>query len=142
MAKRDSDFPPHPHFNQDTRVPNLVRSPEIKRLPAAFYRNAAGSEPVREWLKTGVLHEDRIKIGTDIKAVELGWPLGMPLCRAMGRGLWEVRTTLQDRIARVLFFVHDEKMILLHGFIKKDRKTPQSGIDLALERKRQVERDK
>jgi phage-related protein len=141
MARRIGQSEATPHFKRDTGVPNLVRSPEIKRLPAVFYRSTAGTEPVRDWLKTKVSHEDRIRIGTDIKAVELGWPLGMPLCRPLGRSLWEVRTNLRTRIARVIFFVHDGSMVLLHGFIKKDQQTPQSEIDLALRRKRRVEKD-
>jgi phage-related protein len=139
MARRVQDFSRHPHFNQDTAVPNLVHSREIKRLSVAFYMNGAGSEPVKEWLKSKVSRDDRTKIGTDIKAVELGWPLGMPLCRPLGRGLWEVRTDLQDRIARVIFFIYDGQMVLLHGFIKKDQQTPKSDIGLALKRKREVE---
>ena len=101
-----------------------------KRLPAVFYRTAAGSEPVRVWLKT-LPRADRLAIGEDIKDVEFSWPIGMPLCRNMGQGVWEVRTELRDRIARVLFCVFEEQMVLLHGFIKKSRKTPPADLDLA-----------
>jgi hypothetical protein len=62
----------------------------MKRLPAYFYALQSGREPVREWLK-GLLDEDRKIIGEDIKDVEFAWPIGMPLCRPLGRGLWEVR---------------------------------------------------
>lgn len=125
-------------------VPALVQTAHpLKRLPAVFFRTEAGNEPVREWLKDDNLsREDRVKIGSDIRAVEIGWPLGMPLCRALGKGLWEVRTSLQERIARVIFFIHDGEMILLHGFIKKDRHTPQPDLDVAMGRKRQMENDK
>src|SRR5713226_10421153 len=101
-------------------------NPGLKRLPARFYRSDSGREPVREWLKS-LDAEDRRIIGEDIKDVEFSWPIGMPLVRALGRGLWEVRSDLtQGRIARVLFCIHESRMLLLHGFIKKTQKTPQS----------------
>ena len=81
---------------------------------------------------------DRQILGRDIGTVEFGWPLGMPLCRSLGGGLWEVRSNLtQGRIARVIFCIADGRMALLHGFVKKTQKTPQA--DLALSRKRQKE---
>lgn len=109
-----------------------------KRLPAVFYRTPAGAEPVREWLKE-LPRADRLAIGEDIKDVEFSWPIGMPLCRNMGQGLWEVRTDLRSRIARVLFCVFEEQMVLLHGFIKKSRKTPPGDLELARQRKRDLE---
>jgi phage-related protein len=110
-----------------------------KRLPASFYRAASGAEPVRVWLK-GLQEADRHILGYDIGVVEFGWPQGMPLCRPLGRGLWEVRTTLTgNRIARVMFCVTNGSMILLHGFIKKTQKTPQSELELARKRQREVE---
>lgn len=91
---------------------------EEKRIPAQFYQNENGTEPVRDWLKD-LDKEDRKLIGADIKTVEIG----MPTCRPMGKGLFEVRTNLpQGQKARVLFCIYDEKMILLNGFIKKLRK--------------------
>jgi phage-related protein len=110
-----------------------------KRIPAFFYQTEAGTEPVREWLRT-LDQEDRYLIGTDIKTVEFGWPIGMPTCRPMGGGLFEVRTDLpQGRIARVLFCIYEGRMVLLHGFIKKTEKTPKKDLDKALERKRKLE---
>jgi phage-related protein len=95
---------------------------------------------VREWLKS-LGPEDRKILGTDIRTLEFGWPVGMPLCRALGNGLWEVRSSIPNgRIARVLFCIYDQRAILLHGFIKKTQKTPQSDIELAMRRKREVER--
>ncbi|MEL6263374.1 MAG: type II toxin-antitoxin system RelE/ParE family toxin [Cyanobacteria bacterium J06626_6] len=83
---------------------------------------------------------DRKTIGVDIKTVEFGWPVGMPTCRPMGKGLYEVRSSLSgNRIARVLFCIYDGQMILLHGFIKKSKKTPKQDLDLALDRKKKVE---
>lgn len=77
---------------------------------------------------------------TGMRTLEFGWPIGMPLCRALGNGLWEVRSSLpHGRIARVIFCVHDRHAVLLHGFIKKTQKTPKADLDLALRRKREVE---
>jgi phage-related protein len=91
----------------------------VKRLLAAFYALPSGQEPVRAWLKA-LDAEDRKVIGEDIKDVEFSWPIGMPLCRALGKGLWEVRSDLpRGRIARVLFCIHEGRMVLLHAFIKK-----------------------
>jgi phage-related protein len=108
---------------------------EPKRLPARFYRSNAGSEPVREWLKS-LEAADRQAIGEDIKDVEFSWPIGPPLVRPPGRQLWEVRSSLpRGRIARVIFCIAEKHVVLLHGFIKKTRKTPKDDIDLALKRK-------
>jgi len=107
-----------------------------KRLPARFYRSESGREPVREWLKS-LQPEDRRVIGEDIKDVEFSWPIGMPLVRSLGRELWEVRSGLpHGRIARVIFCVEPDCVVLLHGFIKKTQKTPQREIDLAPKRRR------
>lgn len=113
-----------------------------KRIPATFYQTEAGNEPVRDWLKA-LEQEERFLIGTDIKTVEFGWPVGMPTCRPMGSGLFEVRTHLpSNRIARVLFCIYRDRMVLLHGFIKKTQKTPKQDLDLTLERKRKLEASK
>ncbi len=110
--------------------------PVVKRLPARFYRSNSGREPVREWLKKLDV-EDRKIIGVDIKDVEFSWPIGMPLVRTLGRELWEVRSNLpRRRIARVLFCVEEECMVLLHGFLKKTQQTPKPDLDLALKRKK------
>jgi phage-related protein len=114
---------------------------DLKKVPARFYRSASGAEPVRDWLH-GLSREDRKEIGTDIATVEYGWPVGMPTCAPMGAGLYEVRTDLEgNRIARVLFcFSGGGAMVLLHGFIKKTRKTPRADLELARQRQREVER--
>lgn len=110
-----------------------------KKVPAVFYRSDSGGEPVREWLLACSV-EDRKSIGADIKTVEFGWPVGMPVCHPMKDGLYEVRTNLTDkRIARVLFCFHNGNMVLLHGFIKKSQKTPKPDLDLAKKRKKEVE---
>jgi phage-related protein len=110
----------------------------VKRLPAAFYQLPSGREPVREWLKA-LAAEDRKIIGEDIKDVEFSWPIGMPLCRALGNGLWEVRSNItQGRIARVLFSIHDGRMLLLHAFTNKTQKTLHSDLELAAKRRNEV----
>ncbi len=112
---------------------------DIRKLPAAFYRTPAGAEPVREWLR-GIPKEDRHIIGHAIGLAEFGWPVGMPLCRSLGGGLWEIRSHIRNgRIARVIFCVAEEKMVLLHGFIKKARTTPKHELDLARARKKEVQ---
>jgi phage-related protein len=98
-----------------------------------------GTEPVREWLKSLSVVDRRI-VGADIATVEYGWPVGMPVCRSLGKGLWEVRSNITDGIARVIFFLHDGKLVLLNGFVKKTQKTPDDEIELALKRKRETER--
>jgi phage-related protein len=110
----------------------------VKRLPAVFYRLPSGREPVREWLK-GLDDTDRKIIGEDIKDIEFDWPIGMPLCRSVGEGLWEIRSNItQGRISRVLFCVHKGQMLLLHAFIKKTRKTPLGDLDLASKRMKDI----
>lgn len=109
-------------------------SKPLKKIAARFYETPAGAEPVREFIK-GLSAEERRIIGNDIATVEYGWPVGMPVCRPMGGGLFEVRSSLPgNRIARVLFATKPGVMVLLHGFIKKTRATPAE--DLALARKR------
>jgi phage-related protein len=103
-------------------------------LPAVFFRTETGREPVREWLKDLGKDERKI-IGEDIMTVQFRWPLGMPLVDHLGSGIWEIRSRLANRIARTLFFVHQGEIILLHGFIKKTRKTPNEDRALALRRK-------
>jgi phage-related protein len=108
-------------------------------LAVHFYRSRAGADLVRDWLKS-LPAEDRQSLGRDLRLVELGWPIGMPLCRPLGGGLWELRSRLSsNRIARVIFCAAQGKMVLLHGFIKKTQKTPQSELDLARTRQKEVE---
>ena len=103
-------------------------------LPAVFFRTEAGREPVREWLQGLLKHERRI-IGINVMTVQYRWLLGMPLVRNLGSAVWEIRSALPTRIARTLFFGHEEEIVLLHGFIKKTRKTPTEDKALALQRK-------
>ena len=71
--------------------------------------------------------------------MEFSWPIGMPLCRSLGAGLWEVRSQLSGgRIARIIFCVHQGRMVLLHGFMKKTQKTPPREIELAAKRMKEI----
>ena len=106
-------------------------------LDVRFYASEGGKEPVREWLRS-LSAVDRRTIGEDIKTVQFGWPLGMPLVRKMAKDLWEVRIHLVDRIARVFFTVIDHTMVLLHGFVKKSQATPAEELDMAKRRLQQL----
>lgn len=110
-------------------------------LDVHFYRSSQGAEPVRDWLHT-LPRDVRKTIGEDIKTVQLGWPLGMPLVRKLDAGLWEVRCHISTGIARVLFTVEGSTMVLLHGFVKKSPKTPKPDLETARLRKREVHHDK
>lgn len=110
-----------------------------RKVPVVFYRTRAGTEVVRGWLQA-MNETDRGAVGQDLMRVQYRWPIGMPLCRAMGDGIWEVRSELAgNRIARVLFSLHQGRIVVLHGFIKKSRKTPDEDIDLARRRKREFD---
>jgi phage-related protein len=107
--------------------------PGQEKLNAVFYRNRSGTEPVRDWLK-GLPKQDRKAIGEDIAYVQFKWPIGKPRVDHLRGSIWEVRTSLGNRIARTLFAVAQGQMVLLHGFIKKTQRTPSEAIDLAQQR--------
>jgi len=102
-------------------------------IPVVFFRLDSGREPVREWLK-GLVRENRKSVGEDIKTLQFGWPVGMPLARKMADNLWELRSHLPSGIARTFFTVQGRKIILLHGFTKKARKTPARELAVAKRR--------
>lgn len=106
-------------------------------LTVRFYVAASGAEPVRDWLKSLAL-DARKAIGEDIKTVQFGWPLGMPLVGKVEPGLWEVRSDIPGGIARVLFTTVGPTMVLLHGFVKKTNKTPKADLKLAQQRRIEV----
>jgi phage-related protein len=109
-----------------------------KKLVVHFYRSKTGAELVRDWLKELPVDDRRI-LGRDLRLVELGWPVGMPLCRPLGGGLWELRSRLSgNRIARVMFCAAHTRMVLLHGFIKKTQKIPPAELELARTRQKEV----
>jgi phage-related protein len=110
-----------------------------KKIAARFFEAANGKKHVRDWI-VSLDPADRRVIGKDIQKIEFGWPIGMPYCRPLGRGLWEVRCDISSgRIARILFCIIDGDMVLLNGFVKKTQKTPPQEIDLALRRKKELE---
>ena len=114
---------------------------ERKKVPLIFFRTLRESEPVREWLKE-LPEADRHAIGKDLLRAQWRWPVGMPLCRPLGNGLWEIRTDLSSkRTARVLFCFHREHLVALHGFIKKTRATPNQELTLARNRKEELEHE-
>jgi phage-related protein len=117
-----------------------VGEDQLKRVPAIFYRTEAGSEPVRTWLKA-MEPGDRRLVGEAIKTVEFGWPIGMPTCRPLGGGLHEVRTSLLgNRIVRVFFYIdRRQRMVLLHGIMKKSQATPTGDLELARQNMRKHE---
>jgi phage-related protein len=110
----------------------------LQEIPASFYRTTGGADPILDWLRS-LPPEDRHAIGTDLATVQFGWPIGMPLCRPLGGGLWEVRSTLPSRrIARLLFFVDEGRIGVVHGFIKKTRKTPEGDLEIARKRMKEM----
>src|SRR5687768_11820354 len=112
------------------RVASVGKAPELPKLAVRFFKTAAGGEPVREWLKK-LDSADRKAIGDDIRTMQFGWPLGMPLVRKLEDGLWEVRTDLEGGIARMIFTIDADEAILLHGFIKKGQKTSKEDLGTA-----------
>lgn len=115
----------------------MARGP--RKIPVVFYSTRAGTEVVREWLR-GLDEGDRNAVGQDLMRVQYRWPVGMPLCRSLGEGLWEVRSDLpSNRIARVIFCVVADRIVALHGLIKKTQKTPAGDLALARKRKREFE---
>ena len=115
---------------------------EKQKIPLIFYRTSAGREPVREWYK-GHSKEDRDTLGADLQRVQWQFPIGMPLCRPMGAGLYEVRSTLtNNRIARVLFYLYRGQIVALHAFIKKTSMTPDADLALARKRLKEIEHER
>ncbi|RZI98073.1 MAG: type II toxin-antitoxin system RelE/ParE family toxin [Brevundimonas sp.] len=101
-----------------------------------FYRSSLGRPIIKEWLRS-FEKPDRAVLGVDLLTLQIGFPLGLPLCRPLRGGLWEVRSSLAgNREARMIFF-HDAKakaLVIVHGFVKKSQKTPKSDLELALTR--------
>jgi phage-related protein len=111
----------------------------LKPIPVVFWRSATGREPVREWLNE-LSREDKRTIGRDIAKVQYGWPVGLPLCRPLSAGLWEVRASLPSkREARVFFGFHDGMLVAVHAMIKKAQKTPAEDLTLARQRFKELQ---
>lgn len=110
-----------------------------QKIELVFYRSLSGNEPVREWL-TGLSLANRREIGLDLQRVQYRWPVGMPLVRPMGKGLFEVRTPLPDgTTARVMVCFHGGEIYALHGFIKKTKTTPAADLEIARKRQKEVQ---
>ena len=108
-----------------------------RKIPLVFYRTPGGAEVVLDWLR-GLSRDNRRIIGQDLMRVRFRWPVGMPLCRSLGEGLWEVRSDLPgNRIARVFFCFTEGRLVALHGLIKNTQKTPEADLKLARKRKRE-----
>lgn len=105
----------------------------VRKIPAIFYRSSSGDEPVRDWLKA-LDKIDRQSIGEDIAYVQYKWPIGKPRVDHLRGSIWEVRSKIGNRIARLLFAIEGAEMILLHAFIKKTQQTNPTDIDLASKR--------
>ena len=107
----------------------------MDKMNVAFFKQSNGNEPTRDWLR-GLPKDDSKKIGNDIRTVQYGWPIGMPLVKPVEgmKGIWEVRTKLDNTIARVFFTFFNEEIVLLHGFIKKDQKTPKKELEIVKQR--------
>ncbi len=107
--------------------------PMDRPISVLFFRLDSGREPVREWLKD-MRPEHRKTIGEDVKTLQFGWPVGMPLARKIGDELWELRSSLPSGIARTFFTIYGRKFVLLHGFVKKSQKTPANELSTAKRR--------
>lgn len=118
----------------------MAERPRPSKIPLVFFRSDSGSEPVRDWLRD-LPQIERQAVGRDLLKAQWRWPVGMPLCRPLGLGLWEIRTELPTgRIARVLICVYSNRLVALHGFIKKTRTTPDAEMSIARKRQKELER--
>ena len=99
-------------------------------IKVVFYRTETNNEPVRKWLKELPRNERKI-IGEDIKTVQFGLPLGMPLVKKIDTELWEIRSKLDNKISRVIFTIYNDLIVLLHGFIKKSKKNSGKGFEFS-----------
>ena len=115
----------------------LVTTTLVQRVPLYFYKTAAGNEPVLDWLKSLPAGE-RKAIGGDLSDAQFARPVGMPRCRTLGDGLFEIRTNLINKIARVFVCYHDSGLVALHGFIKKTQKIPPDEMALARKRMKEI----
>ncbi|MGD0156387.1 MAG: type II toxin-antitoxin system RelE/ParE family toxin [Terracidiphilus sp.] len=118
----------------------MPEGPQPRRIPLIFYRTGVGAEPARDWLKA-LPEVERREIGKDLMRAQWRWPVGMPLCKPLSNGLWEIRTQVPTgRIARILVCFYLGHLVALHGFIKKTRKTPDEDLRVARGRRKELER--
>ena len=108
----------------------LLSRPQLEVL---FFQSKSGREPVREWLDK-LSKQDKKRLGRDLRLLQLQWPIGMPLVRKIEKDLWEIRTRLSSGFARTLFTISQNRVVLLHGFIKKTSKLPLVELETARQR--------
>ena len=107
-------------------------------LEVVFYQQSSGNVPVLDWLRQMPV-DDRKAIGLDLLRVQENWPIGMPVCKSLGKGLWEVRTSLSGgRIARLLFCMKGSTIFVVNGFYKTTQRTPSAELELAQKRMKDV----
>ena len=116
----------------------MIHYPQLRNQPTykvAHYRKANKKEPVREWIKKLNQSEKSIVL-EKIKTLEFRWPLGLPLVKKLNKSLWELRIKTNKRQLRIIFLVDKKRkiLLLLHGFVKKDQKTPKRELETALKR--------
>jgi phage-related protein len=102
---------------------------------AVFYKTEAGNEPALYWFRALEPEERRI-VGYELRLLQIGFPEGLPRCRSLGDGLFELQCTLPNKIARVIFFLDGHSVIIVPGFIKKSQKTPKEELETAKARKK------
>jgi phage-related protein len=115
----------------------MSEAPSPRKIPLVFFRTGKGTEPVREWLKQ-LPEAERHAVGKDLLRAQWRWPVGMPLCRPMGDGLWEIRTDLSTkRTARAPARI-PRAFGGAAAFIKKTRATPDEDLALAWSRRKEL----
>ena len=108
-----------------------------KDFEVVFFETASGKQPVREFI-WGLTKEDKKEVGADIRTVQAGFPMGLPLVKKIDSGVWEIRSTIRDGICRVFFTVTGEKIVLLHAYLKKTQKIPPKELDIVKERLKEL----
>jgi phage-related protein len=114
---------------------------EKEPLLVVFFETAAGNQPVRDFLLNDRSEQDRKEIGADIAVVQRRFPLGLPLVKKMNDNLWEIRSQIPDGICRTFFTVHENRIILLHSFVKKTQRTPKKELAIANKRLQEFRSD-
>ena len=104
-----------------------------KMFEVVFFETENGRQPVREYI-LDLTKQDKKELGADIRSVQMGFPMGLPLVRKVVSGLWEIRSMLKDGICRVFFTIAEHNIILLHAFTKKTKKIPLNELSIAKER--------
>lgn len=113
---------------------HTVMATRLTAMPIAFWKSGVYREPVRDFLQS-LSKDERKSMGDDIRRLQFGWPVGMPLVRKLDDRLWELRSSLPSkREVRIIFTAVGDTLVFLHGFIKKSQKTPLKELALAQQR--------